>query len=85
MTATVKIGLETVVVGDFVAENRTPWIRAIVTEIVADVNEFTGEAITKLTIEWLKSERCGNMIARAGATRRYTVNKYGVSDIRKVS
>lgn len=72
------IGVDTVEVGDLVAENNTPWIKAKVTAI-----EYDGHR-TYLTVEWLKDERHGNMIARKGAARQYGVNKYGVSDIRKV-
>lgn len=80
----VKINLETVHVGDRVAENRTPWIKAIVIGIEEKVSEFSGKPMTELTVAWLKDEREGNMIARAGRTRKYVVNEYGVSDVRKV-
>lgn len=80
---TVQIGTEIVRVGDKVGENPSPWIKAEVIALDAETSEFTGEPITRVTVRWLKDERHGNMIARAGRTRKYTVNKYGVSDIRK--
>lgn len=84
MASTVKIGTETVGIGDNVGENRTPWIKAKVVGIEEGVSEFTGKPMTTLTVTWLKDERHGNMIARKGRTRQYTVNEYGVSDVRKV-
>lgn len=81
---TVQIGLDTVKIGDEVAENRTPWIRAMIIGIEHGVSEFTGKPVTTVTVVWLKDEREGNMIARKGRTRQYSVNSYGVSDIRKV-
>lgn len=80
----VKINLETVHIGDHVAENRTPWIKAMVIGIEEKVSDLTGKTLTELTVVWLKTEREGNMIARAGRTRKYVVNSYGVSDVRKV-
>lgn len=82
--AGVKINLEMVHVGDHVAENRTPWIKAMVIGIEEIVSDLTGKTLTELTVVWLKTEREGNMIARAGRTRKYVVNSYGVSDVRKV-
>src|SRR3546814_5629197 len=76
----VKINLEMVHVGDHVAENRTPWIKAMVIGIEEGVSEYTGKKITTLTVAWLKTEREGNMIARAGRPPQYSVNEYGVSD-----
>jgi len=80
----VRIGTEMVAVGDNVGENRTPWIQAMVIGIEEEVSEVTGKAMTKVTVVWLKDERHGNMIARRGRTRRYVVDSYGNSDIRKV-
>lgn len=84
MVATVQIGTEIVTIGSEVAENPTPWIRAMVIGIEEGVSEFTGKPKVTLTVVWLKDERHGNMIARKGRTRKYTVNEYGVSDVRKV-
>lgn len=75
----VMINTESVHIGDEVAENRTPWIKAMVIGI-----EDMGEGHTAVTVVWLRDERHHNMIARKGRMRRYSVNKYGVSDIRKV-
>lgn len=80
----VKINTEMVHIGDHVAENRTAWIKAMVIGIEEKVSEYTGKTHTELTVVWLKDEREGNMIARAGRTRKYSVNEYGVSDVRKV-
>lgn len=81
----VKINLEMVHIGDHVAENTTPHIRAMVIGIEEKVSEFSGKTLTELTVVWLRDERQGNMIARAGRTRKYSVNEYGVSDVRKVN
>lgn len=83
--AGVKIGTELVNIGDNVAENRTPWIKAMVIGIEEGVSETTGKAMTTLTVVWLADEREGNMIARRGRTRRYVVDSYGNSDVRKVA
>lgn len=82
--AEVKIGTEIVRVGDFVGERDCAWIKAEVVEIFAGANRYSGEDVTIVTVKWLKDERHGNMIARKGVERQYTVNKYGVSDIMKV-
>lgn len=82
--AGVMINTEMVHIGDHVAENRTPWIKAMVIGIEEGVSEYTGKPVTTLTVVWLKTEREGNMIARAGKVRKYSVNSYGVSDVRKV-
>lgn len=84
-TATaVQIGTEIVRIGDTVAENTSAWIKAEVVQIETGVSEYTGKAVTTVTVVWLKDERHGNTIARKGRTRQYSVNSYGVSDIRKV-
>lgn len=83
--AGVKINLEMVHIGDFVAENLTPHIKAMVIGIEEKVSELTGKTVTELTVVWIKNERERNMIARAGRVRKYVVNSYGVSDVRKVS
>ena len=81
----VRIGTEMVHIGSNVAENTTPWIKAMVIGIEEGVSEFTGKPVTTLTVVWLADERHGNMIARRGRTRKYSVDSYGVSDVRKVS
>lgn len=83
--AGVMINLEMVHIGDHVAENTTPHIRAMVIGIEKGVSQYTNKPITTLTVVWLRTERERNMIARAGKVRKYSVNEYGVSDVRKVS
>jgi hypothetical protein len=84
-TPEVKIGTEIVRIGDLVGENDVPWIKAEVVEIFAAANRYSGDDVTVVTVKWLKDERHGNLIARKGAERQYTVNRHGVSGIRKVS
>lgn len=84
MASTVKIGTEDVTIGSEVGENTSPWIRAMVIGIEESVSEYTDRPIVTLTVVWLKDERHGNNIARKGRTRKYVVNEYGVSDVRKV-
>lgn len=79
-TTGVKIGTEMVHIGDNVGENLSPWIKAMVIGIEEGDNGFT-----KLTVVWLVDDRHGNMIARKGRTRRYTVDSYGNSAVRKVA
>lgn len=80
----VQIGVETVHIGDLVGENTSPWIKAMVIGIEWDESVYTGKPVATVTVVWLTNERHGNMIARKGRTRQYSVNSYGVSDIRKV-
>jgi hypothetical protein len=83
--AGVKIGVETVHIGDLVGENLSPWIKAMVIDIEHGVSKYTNEPIATLTVVWLADQRHGNHIARKGRTRKYAVNKYGVCDARKVA
>jgi hypothetical protein len=76
----VKIGTEVVNVGDSVAENTVPWIKAMVIGIEA----LPGGAATELTVVWLEDARHGNLVSRKGRTRKYVVNSHGVSNVRKV-
>lgn len=84
-TAGVRINLETVHIGDLVGENTSPWIKAMVIGIEANVSPYTHQPETTLTVVWMTDGRNGNMIARTGRTRQYSVNSHGVSDVRKVA
>lgn len=84
VTAEVRIGTEIVRIGDLVGESHCPWIKAEVVEIFTTANRYSGDDITIVTVKWLKDERHGNMIARKGVERQYSVNSHGVSDVRKV-
>lgn len=80
----VKVNLDTVHVGDEVGPNHCPWIHAMVIGIEEGVSEYTDKPFTSLTVVWLADERHGNTIARKGRTRRYVVDSYGNSEVRKV-
>lgn len=80
----VEIGTETVRVGDNVGENTSPWIKMTVIAIEDGGTDSYGKQRTSITVVFTTNERHGNHIARRGRTRRYSVNGYGVSDVRKV-